>query len=489
MGNAHEYSLRTDVQEVMVDIPVEEHQDLWDQLEEKTADSLLCPRGEEPGGRFDLWKSLQQRIDLSRRRPKRITGYEVAHLAIGSDHEYYVLKNPTASNYLKCTPQDFFLWEMMDSQHTVRDMAVAYFTEFGSFPFERVVRLIDQLSEAGFLEEKPLRVFNALGQRIKDCPWAQRLNRWADALMHHEFRIRNPDAFFAGLYRRGGWAFFGRAARALYIPLTLVGVILFLREYYTGVYPLLKAGESYGQGLLLLLLISFLVAPIHECAHALACKYYGREVLGTGATLYYGSLAFFVDTNDVWLAPKRARIAVSWAGPFSTILIASVCSTIVTLLPEWSVSPFLFQVSFMCYYSGLMNLNPLLELDGYYILMDFLGIPRLRQKALGFVKEDLPKRLFQDWRTFSQEELIFSVFGLLSALWTAIVLVLGLRFVHSNLLIMLRELRTSQDPLSITVLGIVVLTYGLPRVGGLALKAAAGVAAGAKNLCGRISTG
>ena len=139
----------------------------------------------------------------------------------------------------------------------------------------------------------------------------------------------------------------------------------------------------------------------------------------------------------------------------------------------------------MGYLSTLMNLNPMLEWDGYFMLMDYREIPRLRQKALEFLWRKLPK-FFRE-KTWSREKLLFVVFGLLSAGWTAVAFALGLRFVQSNLIVMLRELRTGQDLLTITVVGAVVLVYGLPRVGGLVLKLAAGLVAGTKRLFYRIS--
>jgi putative peptide zinc metalloprotease protein len=488
MENAHENGLWMDIQEIETTTPEEEPQGLWGLLQEKADQNLPLPCREGTGEGDGLWQSLQQRLNLSRRRPKRIAEYELAHLGVGSDHEYYVLKNPTAHTYVRCTPQDFSLWEMMDGRHSMRDLAVAYFAEFGSFPFERLVSLITQLGEAGFLEEKRVQVFNTLGQRLEGRSWTQRLNRWAGILMHHEFRFRLPDGFFDSLYRHGGWIFFSKVAQTLYIPLTLVGLILFLGQYYTSAYPLLNEGESW-RGVLLLLLISYMVTPFHECAHGLACKHYGREVLGAGAMLYHGSLVFFVDTNDIWLAPKEARIVVSWAGPFSTTLIASVCSIVAALLPARSpIGSSFFKVALVCYLSALMNLNPLLEWDGYFILMDYLEIPRLRQKALGFLKRELPKRLARGWQTFSREELIFTVFGLLSTLWMVITFVLGLFFVRDNVNAMVQELGTGQNQVSIIVLSILVLLYGLPPVVGMVLKLTTSVIEGVERLFHRPST-
>jgi putative peptide zinc metalloprotease protein len=120
-----------------------------------------------------------------------------------------------------------------------------------------------------------------------------------------------------------------------------------------------------------------------------------------------------------------------------------------------------------------MNLNPLLEWDGYFMLMDFLEIPQLRRKALDFVSRELPKRLLQGRRTLSRQEVIFTVFGLLPALWTAITFVSSLPY----LVVMGQELQARQDPLSVAVVGIVLLIYGAPLVGGLALKATSVVTA------------
>jgi len=72
-----------------------------------------------------------------------------------------------------------------------------------------------------------------------------------------------------------------------------------------------------------------------------------------------------------------------------------------------------------------INLNPLLELDGYYLLMDWLEIPMLRRKSLAFLRSG-PRNL-------SRDEAIYSVFGLLSALWTVYAVLFGIKFWQERL--------------------------------------------------------
>jgi putative peptide zinc metalloprotease protein len=47
------------------------------------------------------------------------------------------------------------------------------------------------------------------------------------------------------------------------------------------------------------------------------------------------------------------------------------------------------------YVAVLRNLNPLLEYDGYYLLMDGLERPNLRGKSLGWIATGLPKAIRQ----------------------------------------------------------------------------------------------
>lgn len=72
----------------------------------------------------------------------------------------------------------------------------------------------------------------------------------------------------------------------------------------------------------------------------------------------------FVDTTDMWLGTRKQRIAVSWAGPYTGLIIGSVCAIIIAIFPSSVVTPLLFQAAFLAMLSVLMNMDPLLEWDG-----------------------------------------------------------------------------------------------------------------------------
>ncbi|MBK9051749.1 MAG: site-2 protease family protein [Chloroflexi bacterium] len=50
---------------------------------------------------------------------------------------------------------------------------------------------------------------------------------------------------------------------------------------------------------------------------------------------------------------------------------------------------FFYQMGFLAFLSVFINLNPLLELDGYFILMDWLDMPGLRPRAFHFIQHEL----------------------------------------------------------------------------------------------------
>ena len=96
----------------------------------------------------------------------------------------------------------------------------------------------------------------------------------------------------------------------------------------------------------------------------------------------------FVDTSEAWFEPRRRRMAVGAAGPLTDAFLAGAFS-LVALAAAGAARGIAFQLALGAYLGMLMNLNPLLERDGYHVLVDLLGEPDLRRRA----REHLARRL------------------------------------------------------------------------------------------------
>ncbi|KRT75423.1 MAG: cyclic nucleotide-binding protein, partial [Armatimonadetes bacterium CSP1-3] len=226
-----------------------------------------------------------------------------------------------------------------------------------------------------------------------------------------------------------------------------------------------------------LFLLQYAAVAVHEGAHGLACRHFGARVNGAGFLLYMGMPAFFVDTTDIWTKPIRARLATSWAGPYSGLILAGLISILIALFPGMAVAASLHRIAIIWIIILIFNLIPFAELDGYYMLVDWLDVPRLRPRALGFTRRDLWVKLRRR-ESFAPLERLFVWFGLASALMTVVLVLFGFFFWQVQLGRLVGAL-WSAGPLGRLLIIPLALAIAVPflvlLVGGLAQQARRGV--------------
>nr|BFE68123.1 hypothetical protein GCM10020092_014240 [Actinoplanes digitatis] len=225
------------------------------------------------------------------------------------------------------------------------------------------------------------------------------------------------DGVVSALYRFGGRFLFTKAAAIVMSVFAVAGMGLFLATWWRGSQAIFLANGSYLLGAIVLLLLNLLALASHELGHALATKHAGREVPAVGVLVFFGIPSVFVDTTDVWMAGRRARILVTAAGPFTGLVLAGSIQLVGLAVP--ALGPLAFKLAFAWYVNALFNLNPLLALDGYYLLMDWLEIPNLRGRGLAWVTSRLRGRP-PSWSGLDREGRIVALYGVLAVLWLAV---------------------------------------------------------------------
>ena len=129
---------------------------------------------------------------------------------------------------------------------------------------------------------------------------------------------------------------------------------------------------------------------LHEAGHALTLAHFGGTVRRAGIGWYWCAPLAFVDTSDAHALPRAARIAVSLAGPAASFVVAALATLVASSpLPE-SIRAVAWSLALINYGISLWNLNPLIELDGYYVLTDLLDRPNLRSDAFGAIRRMRP---------------------------------------------------------------------------------------------------
>lgn len=368
--------------------------------------------------RFPECRRYFVRLALQRQRPARVDGWEMVPQRGRDGSNAYVLKGGGRRGYALLSEEGAFLWALMDGQRTVRDLTIAYHERYHRFGLPTVLETMVLLHEAGLV-----RVQQIVGL---SCGPTTRAGRLAGMLAPWTTRyvaVRDVDRPVTWLYRSLLWPLYRRPAQLLLLATAVAGALLFAALAATGA-PAASAVLEPGILWLVIALGIMLQGSLHELAHAVTCKHVGREIHRVGVGWYLFLPVAFVDTSDSWLADRRQRAAVAFAGPYTNLVLSGLATLLIPLAPDVPTQAVLFQVAALGYLIGLMGLNPLLESDGYHILTDWLGIPNLRMRALAF----LGTRLTGGRATPYEHRLgrIYVLFGGLTLVYTTVIALLVL---------------------------------------------------------------
>ena len=112
-------------------------------------------------------------------------------------------------------------------------------------------------------------------------------------------------------------------------------------------------------------------------------------------------------------------------------------------------------------FSALLNLNPLLEWDGYFVLMDWLEIPMLRKRSMDFVKRKFLNKIISR-ESFSREERIFAVFGTMAMLYSVFIVSVILFFWQSRVTGALGQLENMSGWVPPLIMALLAVAIGIP---------------------------
>ncbi len=126
-----------------------------------------------------------------------------------------------------------------------------------------------------------------------------------------------------------------------------------------------------------------LTTALHEIAHGMTCKHFGGEVHDTGVLFMFFMPCLYANVSDAWLIPEKSkRLWITAAGGYCDLCIWAISVFIWRVTVQSSLINHLALVSLsVCGARSLLNFNPLLRLDGYYLVSDGLSIPNLRTRA------------------------------------------------------------------------------------------------------------
>lgn len=279
----------------------------------------------------------------------------------------------------------------------------------GKLALATLIKFLAKLDEAGILA----------GER------AQTATEQTGTPQHYlRFNLFNPDQLFARMIPALRWIWTTEFV-VITLGLMLVAgwlVVLNWAEFSA------HTGRLISEHYLIIFIAGTLVVFSHEFAHGLTCKAFGGRATEVGFLLvYYFLPALYCNVSGIHLIPQRnRRLWVIAAGLYWQLIVGTLgllawCA----LAPETLLADVALAFGIGSLADVVLNANPLIKLDGYYFLSQWLRLPNLMDRSRVYwrgVWERILTGVRDEKQHSRRERKIYAAFGLLSVVYTALLI-------------------------------------------------------------------
>jgi putative peptide zinc metalloprotease protein len=305
--------------------------------------------------------------------------------------ELWHLKDPLALRFYQFDGREYGLLRMLDGTSTIDDVLTRYHREFAPhyLSARQLLFFIDDARRNGLLliDRPPGRATEREGESR-----GGRWSRWMARLNVLSIKLPgiDPDRWLDALYPLVRW-FFSPAAVALGAALVLAALALVLLRFEEFVARLPDREQLLTpQSLLWLGLAIGGVKVLHELAHAFACKHFGGECHELGLMLLVFVPCLYCNVSDSWLlAQRRERMWITAAGMCLELVLAVLATFVWWFAIDGPVRTAALSIMVVGSLNTLLlNGNPLMRYDGYYLFSDLVRVPNLAAEASQVLREN-----------------------------------------------------------------------------------------------------
>ncbi|MCE4555789.1 site-2 protease family protein [Roseateles cellulosilyticus] len=319
-------------------------------------------------------------------RPRLRDGVQPLHRLLRGK-PWVLLSDPVSQRFHRMTPEVWRVLSLCDGRRTldqVWDAACAEAVDGGaSISQHELVQLVSALHSNDLLQTQVSPDAGEVFERFERQRKAKFKQNWLN-LMSLRLPLFYPD----------GWFDRQRSlARALFsTPVALLWLVLVLPAAFLGVQHWHELTENLSDrvlsasNLMLLWFVYPVVKAIHEWAHGLAVKARGGTVREIGLLFIIFTPVPYVDATSSYAFPSKwARAQVAAAGIMAELALGAVALYVWLAAEPGLLTAVVYNVILIAGVSTvLVNGNPLMRYDGYFIATDLLELPNLAQRAQSY---------------------------------------------------------------------------------------------------------
>jgi len=170
------------------------------------------------------------------------------------------------------------------------------------------------------------------------------------------------------------------------LSMLIIGGYLVSRQWQTFIHGFVYFYQW--QGWLIFAIALVFSKILHELGHAFTAKYYQLNVASMGVAFMVMWPVLYTENSHGWsLTSKTARLKIGAAGMIVEIYLAIICLFLWSFLPEGSLKSAVFMLATSTWILTLIvNLNPLMRFDGYFLMSDALGVENLQERCFNLAK-------------------------------------------------------------------------------------------------------
>ena len=298
---------------------------------------------------------------------------------VAVEGDAWVVKDPLRLRYFRLQAEEMELLKLLDGRATWAELIERLKTKF-SRPFSEtnLTRfLVSTINNSLLVSTAP-----GYGDRLSDIAEREQATRWRRRLFS-AISIRcsgiDPTSILSVTNRLFGSCFHPVAMTVGFLTaLVLAGVVAVELPRIESEMPAIAQLATLAN--LPYLLAAFVVVKFfHELGHGTACRRFGGECHELGVLFVAFVPLLYCDVSDAWLLRERwKRVVVSAAGVLVELVIAGFAALLWLLSTPGLLHTFFLNIFVVTSVNTLLvNGNPLLRYDGYYVLADALGRPNL----------------------------------------------------------------------------------------------------------------
>ena len=189
--------------------------------------------------------------------------------------------------------------------------------------------------------------------------------------------------------------FFTRGFALVLLLVAMFALFLVSRQWATFMATFVSFLTFDGLALYLISLVFLKVC--HEFGHAFMAKKFDVKVPTIGVAFLVLFPVLYTDTSGaVDLRERRSKLLIDCGGMIVELALAAIATLLWVFLPDGPLRAIAFTTATLSWVlSVVINLNPLMRFDGYYVLSDLLGVENLQGRSFEMAKWKLREVLFK----------------------------------------------------------------------------------------------